>query len=203
MPRLRAEMIMQAGQGDLMVGLVKVAERDFWGSFFPMLGSEWTLITDRSDAPSTVQELLDLPNIRVNVVRGFNAGPAYQAMLAALDKQGKLEYVNDAQTVVRKMKAGRVDFTYMPSNTFAGALDEMGIKDSYGKSIRYLKLGGIPPTVIGVYLSRRMAPDDSRQVDAVLTQMRHDGALMTGLRRYFSPMEMSSSFALPGMNGGR
>lgn len=198
MPRARAEHMMQSGEGDLLVGAVRVPERDRWGTYVPMIGTEWMLISIRGDAPpATTEELLARPGIKFNAVRSYNYGPAYLALLARLDKQGKLEYVKDPQTIVRKMEAGRVDYTFMPSNTFAGALAELGLRDSLGPKVHYTRLQGMPTSTSGVYISNRTLPADAAQVAAMLVQLSQDGELLARTRRFFSAAEMSSTFPLP------
>jgi polar amino acid transport system substrate-binding protein len=195
MPRARAEVLLRNGEADLLLGAVKVSERDAWGEFMPMLNSEWVLISRGGGAaPRSVQALLDQRHIMFNAVRGFNAGPAYLDLLAGLERRGALEYVNDAQTIVRKMAAGRVDYTVMPSHTFAGALGEVAPQPAL--TVRYSRLEGLPPAVIGVYLAKTLAPADAAALRALLLQIRAADGLMIGLRRYFTPDEMASSYAL-------
>src|SRR5471032_3675227 len=105
----RAELMLSTGAADILLGAIKDEQRDQWGNFVPMLDTEWMLITNRGDAPPrTVQALLERSDIRLNVVRGYKYGAAYQKMLAELDKLGRVEYVKDPVTVVRKMLAGRI-----------------------------------------------------------------------------------------------
>ena len=199
-PRARAEFMVQSGQADLLVGSTRVAERDAWGRFVPLMGTGWLLVSSpsRSDAPpKTVQELLERPGIKFNAVRSYNYGPAYLAMLARLDKLGLLEYVSDPQTIVRKMQAGRVDYTFMPSHTFAGALDEMGVPRSFRAAVRYTRLADMPLAVTGVYLSKNLPAADLGLIEAILAQIRQEGEMLVRLRKFFSPEEMASSFTLP------
>ncbi|KQV79379.1 hypothetical protein ASD15_18785 [Massilia sp. Root351] len=196
-PRARAEAMLRQGDADLLVGAVQVPERDQWGRYIPMIGTEWMLISTDPDPPRSTEALLARPGIRLNVVRSYNYGPAYLALLARLDKQGKLEYVKDPQTIARKMEIGRADYAYMPSNTFAGTLEELGLRDSLGQRVHYTRLAGIPASTSGVYISRKTAPDDAAQLAAMLEHLRRDGELLARTRKLFTPAEMSSSFPLP------
>lgn len=196
-PRARAEAMLRQGEADLLVGAVQVAERDQWGRYIPMIGTEWMLVSTDPDPPRSEAELLARPGIRLNVVRSYNYGPAYLALLARLDRQGKLEYVKDPQTIARKMEIGRANYAYMPSNTFAGTLEELGLRETLGRRVRYTHLAGIPASTSGVYISRRTAPEDAAQLAAMLKQLSRDGELLARTRKFFTPAEMSSSFALP------
>lgn len=196
-PRARAEAMLRQGEADLMVGAVQVPERDLWGRYIPMIGTEWMLISTDPDPPRSSEEMLARPGIRLNVVRSYNYGPAYLALLARLDKQGKLEYVKDPQTIARKMEIGRANYAFMPSTTFAGTLDELGLRDSLGGRVHYTRLVDIPSSTSGVYISRRITAVDAAQLAALLEQLSRDGELLNRLRKFFTPAEMSSSFPLP------
>ena len=194
-PRARAEVLVQTGEADLLLSAVKVSHRDSWGNFVPMLGSEWVLVSHGNSAPPrSVQALLDLPRLKFNAVRGFNGGPSYLNLLAGLEARGELEYVNDAQTIIRKMAAGRVDYTVMASQTFAGTLDDM--PPAQRIAVRYSRLDGLAPAVTGVYLSKAMPAADAAEVTALLQQIRAADGVLAGLRHYFTPDEMISSFLL-------
>jgi len=198
MPRVRAEAAVREGGADLLVASPRSPQRDAWGDYVPMIGSEWVLITMRSDAPpSSVEELLARPGIRLNEVRSYNFGPAYMAMMANLERLDKVEYVPDPQTIVRKMAAGRVDYAYMPSNTFVGALDELGLRATLGPKIHYSHLSGIPISTSGVYVSRKLSPADAAQVHALLGQLSRENAVLERTRKYFTAAEMMSTFELP------
>lgn len=196
-PRARAEAMLRQGEADLIVGAVQVPERDLWGRYVPMIGTEWMLISTDPDPPRSPGDLLARPGIRLNVVRGYNYGPAYLALLARLDQQGKLEYVKDPQTIARKMAAGRATYAYMPSNTFAGTLEEMGLRESLGARVRYTRLAGIPASTSGVYISDKTPAADAALLATMLEQLSKDGELLARTRKFFTPAEMSSSFPLP------
>jgi len=198
MPRVRAEAAVRDGTGDMLVASPKSPQRDAWGDYVPMIGSEWVLISMRSDPPpASVEELLARPGIRLNEVRSYNFGPAYMAMMRNLERLDKVEYVPDPQTIVRKMAAGRVDYAYMPSNTFVGALDELGLRATLGRKIHYSHLSGIPISTSGVYVSRRLLAGDAAQVNALLEQLSRENAVFARTRKYFTVAEMMSTFELP------
>ena len=196
-PRLRAEKMVEAGRADVFLGAVQLPTRDAWGGFIPMLGSAWTLISiGRRPPPASVRQLLQEPGLKFNAVRGFDDGPAYELMLAELDKIGKLEYVNDAVTIVRKMAVGRTTYTFMPSITFAGAVHELGLTETLGRDVTYSKLNDIPPAVTGVYISSHLNPGDAAQVKAILVSIREHHELLTQMHAAFSAAEMVTYYDL-------
>lgn len=197
-PHARAELMLSSGAADILLGAIKDERRDQWGYFVPMLGTEWMLITNRGDAPTlTAQALLERGDIKLNVVRGYKYGPAYQNLLVELEKLGRVEYVKDPVTVVRKMLAGRADYTFMSTTTFAGALDDLGLRQSYGPHVHYSHIRDLPATVNGVYLSKRLPPADRQQIIALLNRIRERNELMLRLRKFFAPNDLQSLRPLP------
>lgn len=202
-PRARAEFMVRSGEADLLLPSVKVAQRDGWGRFVPMVSAEWALVSRAGAAPpASVEQLLERPGIKFNAIRGFNYGAAYLAMLARLDKQGKLEYVNDPLTVARKMQAGRADYTYMSALTFASALEQLDGAAEFRRKVRYTRLAGLPASVTGVYIARTTPAADAAQIEAILVGIRQDGELLNRLRAFFSPEELAGISALPEPRAG-
>lgn len=197
-PRARAEIMLRTGQADVLLAATAGPERLQWGDYIPMVGTEWLLVSKAGAAPpASVAALTALSGIRFNAVRGFNVGAEYQSMLDALAQRGELELVADAQTVAAKMLAGRADYSYMPSNTFAGALEALGLDAAHRAEFQYTRLAGIPASTSGVYLSKKLAPADAQLVTALLLALRADDSLLARARAVYTPQEMSSIFPLP------
>jgi len=199
MPRARAELMMSRGETDLLMGSIKVPERDAWGGdYVPLFVSEWHLISIRTDPlPTSVDELLAKPRIKLYVVRGFNNGPKYIAMLEQMKKRGKLEIMKDPESIARMMKVGRADYTFMPLATFNGALASEGLKEFFAPKIRHLHLKGTPITISGAYLSKKLNLNDKTVITELLAQIRKDNAIINRLHLMFTDKEMEGTYAIP------
>lgn len=99
----------------------------------------------------------------VNTVRSFDFGPAYQQLLASLQKQDRLEEVVDTDTVARKMAAGRADATIMPALVFYPS----AVTGNIVQQVVATPLPDLPAITSGLYLSRSSLPEADR---AWLTQ---------------------------------
>jgi polar amino acid transport system substrate-binding protein len=198
MPRARAEYQMSLGDADLLVGSVRVPERDAWGGeFVPMFRTQWTLISvGVKDPPTSIDELVARPGLALYVVRGFNYGPKYMSMLEKLEKKKKVEYMKEPDTIVRMMEKGRVAYTFLPSTTFVGAMEDAGVKKNLGPKVRYTIVKELSSSINGMYLSKKMSPQDRAAVKALLIQIRNDKSIFTLLRKEFTEKEMSSSMPL-------
>lgn len=196
-PWARAEIMVRTGEGDLLASSMKVPEREAWGKFVPLVGSEWMLISLRSDAPPrTVAELLARRGARVNVVRSFKYGAVYQHMLDTLDRQGRLEYVTDPATVVRKLAAGRADYTFLPSFTFASVMKVAGLPPEVAARARYTRLEDMPKGVSGVYLSPALSPRDAAELTLMFEKIRVNNEVGKHLREGLNAAEASSIYPL-------
>jgi polar amino acid transport system substrate-binding protein len=196
-PRARAEIMLQTGQADLLLAATAGPQRLQWSTYLPMLGTEWMLVSKvGTTPPSSVSELTSMPHVRFNAVRGFNYGEAYQGLLNALDRKGNLELVADADVIAAKMLAGRADFTFMPSNTFVGALESLGLDKERRAAFQFTRLDGIGRSTTGVYLSNKLNPADSAKLISLLQEMRSNNSLLKRAQRVYTPDEMVSIFPM-------
>lgn len=196
-PWARAEIMVRSGEGDLLASSMKVPERDAWGRFVPLVGSEWMLISLRSDAPPrTVAALLARRDARVNVVRSFKYNAVYQHMLDELERQGRLEYVTDPATVVRKLAAGRADYTFLPSFTFASVARAAGVPADVAARAHYTRLEDMPKGTSGVYLSPSLSAQDAAELMQMFEKIRVNNEVGKRLREGLSPAEASSIYPL-------
>lgn len=196
-PWARAEIMVRTGEGDLLASSMKVPEREAWGRFVPLVGSEWMLISLRTDAPPrSVAQLLARRGTRVNVVRSFKYNAVYQRMLDELERQGRLEYVTDPATVVRKLAAGRADYTFLPSFTFASVLKTAGVPADVAARARYTRLEDMPKGTSGVYLSPALPARDAAELIQMFEKIRVNNEVGKRLREGLSAAEASSIYPL-------
>lgn len=149
-PRARILTYLKRGYVvDLLVPIIRTKERDEVAEFVPLLKSHVMLVYHQRVSGDALAAL-KAGTIKVNVVRGFDYGPEYQALLEWLRAKNQLEEVNDPATIVRKILAGRADATLMVPQNMTAEAAELGLE----KQLRSVALAEIPPNYSGVYLSR-------------------------------------------------
>lgn len=149
-PRARALVYLQRGVAvDLLVPIIRTKERDEAAEFVPLLKSQVMLVYHQRIGGDALAALR-AGQLKVNVVRGFDYGPEYRALLDGLRAKDQLEEVNDPTTVVRKMQTGRADATIMVPQNIAAEAAELGLESQ----LRSAAITEIPPTYSGAYLSR-------------------------------------------------
>jgi polar amino acid transport system substrate-binding protein len=195
-PRARLEMLFETGRADVLIPATKTPRRDTHGIFIPLIHNRAMLISLQSArAPiRSAQELLEQPALKVALVRGFDYGQAYQDLLAALDKQGRVILEVDALSVARLLKAGTADATIMAPSILAGALpDDERVRDLFDR-LRFEALRELPWGDSGAYLSNRsLQPQDKAALQAALERAARSGVVWKGFQQYYAPAILQGS----------
>jgi polar amino acid transport system substrate-binding protein len=185
-PRARQEVLFEMGKADLMLPATRTPARDVIGTFIPLIGHRATLISMAGSRPplASAQELLDRPELRVAVVRGFDYGERYQALIKELAKQGRLFQEVDTVAVARLMLSGAIDVTIMGPTTLAGAvLRDARLSGMLGK-LRIEPIPELPWSVSGVYVSRRsLKPEDQAALLDVMENIARSNTILESFQR--------------------
>lgn len=189
-PRARQEILFMTGRADVLIPATKTPKRDALGTFVPIIHNRALLLSLQSKRPAmgSVRELLAQPGFKLAVVRGFDYGEAYQDMVAALARQGRLVQEVDALSVARLLKAGTVDATFMAPTILAGAVQGDERVRLLIDGLRMEALEDIPWGVSGAYISNTsLTPEDKAAVHAALERAVRSGDVWKSFQRYYSP----------------
>lgn len=198
-PRARLEAMFEAGDADLLIPATRTPRRDQQGQFVPLIFTRPTLISVVSDRPpiQSIQQLLERRELRIALVRGFDYGSAYQALIQELGKQGRLLLAVDAQAIARLMDAGVVDATLMAPSILAGAVLNDGRSRGLLPRLRYEPLAELPWGDSGAYISKRsVGPADAAALRELLDHSVKSGALWKSFQHYY-PQEVLNGSLRP------
>jgi polar amino acid transport system substrate-binding protein len=150
-PRVRALAMFGNGEVDLLPGAVHTDERDKVGEFVPFTSARVAAVglRKRMAALGPLDATLSGSYI-VNVVRGYDYGPAYRALVASLRAQHRVEEVVDPLTAARKLGMGRADLILIAPGALVEATEQAGISDT----VQAVPVMSIPAFVAGIYVSR-------------------------------------------------
>lgn len=193
-PRMRLEAMFESGSADLMVAATQVARRDRHGVFVPIVESRVSLISLAGErAPITnIADLLKRPDIRVAVVRGYDYGDVYQAMLKTLARQGRLFTEASPTGVARRINAGMADVTIIPAASFTAGLEGDPRIEGMASRLRIEPLDELQWIRTGIYLSRTsLSAADRKLLEDALVASVKAGAWWDGLKRYYSPAQLN------------
>jgi polar amino acid transport system substrate-binding protein len=163
-PRARAVSMFLAGQVDILPGSTQVEERDRIAEFVPLARGRVAAILLRRFQPR-IQKLaspLDGAGV-VNAVNSYDYGESYRKLLADLKAQGRLEFVLDPDTAVRKLASGRADILLAAPTVMIEAITKAGIESD----IVAIPVPNLPEYHSGLYLSHlTMEAADVKQLSA-------------------------------------
>jgi polar amino acid transport system substrate-binding protein len=195
-PRARLEMLFETGRADLLIPASKTPKRDALGTFVALIHNRATLISLQSGRPAinTLRDLREHSSLKVALVRGFDYGPAYQELIAALGQQGRLILEVDALSVARLLKTGTADLTIMAPTILAGAMqDDERVRDLVDK-LRLEPVDELPWGDSGVYLSNTaLSPSDKAALQDALERAARSGAVWKSFQRYYAPAVLKAS----------
>lgn len=189
-PRARLEVLFENGQADILFPAIRTARRDELGYFVPLIYTRATLISLQSARPAihSQQELLEQKNLKVVVVRGFDYGEAYQAIIAELQKQGRLIMEADTVSAARVLKSGVADFSIMAPYIFAGAVQTDARVEDIADKLRFDPLPELPWSDSGIYLSKKsLSQEDRNALQEMMEKAARSGMVWKGFSRYYKP----------------
>ena len=189
-PRIRLEAMFESGAADLMVAATQIARRDRHGLFIPIVEARPSLISlDGERAPiGTIDELLRRREIRIAVVRGYDYGDAYQAMLKTLARQGRVYTEASPTNVARLINDGMADATIMPASAFSAGLEADPRIEKMAARLRIEALHELQWIKTGIYLSRTsLSPTDRKVLEEMLLSSVKTGVWWEALKRSYTP----------------
>lgn len=188
-PRARQAALYGLGQADLFLPAASTTERERYGTFVPLISTRPLLISlEGNHAPiANAEELLARRDLRVAVVRGFDYGDRYMALMAELDRQGRLFQEVDVTSVARLLHAGSADLTIMgPSIIISVARREPRVHGMLER-LRADAIPELPWRTSGAYVSRALPKEDQQLLIDTLEKAAKTSAVMEGYVRYFGP----------------
>ena len=195
-PRARQEAMFEAGKADLLMPASRTPRRDQHGYFIALVGSRAMLLSlGAEQAPITsAAQLLARRELRVAVVRGFDYGEPYLALLDELKKQGRLYYESDPVGVARLLKAKYADVTIMaPIILFGATQGDQRVSDIADK-IRSSALAEIDWGQSGIYISKHsVTPEDRARLEQLLTDAVKAGTVWDAFKRRYPVNILSDS----------
>ncbi len=185
-PRARLEqMFFKTGDADILIPASRSTERDAQALFVPLIHVQPSLISMKARAASvsSVAQLLENKSLRVAVVRSFNYGDEYRALLAELEKDKRVDYVPQLSNVVSMLKLGRVDFTILAASLFYSTMVEAGESPD---QMQFVNLEGLAVIESGAYLSTRaLSAADVATLRALLAESQSSGVLWAAFEKYY------------------
>ena len=189
-PRIRLEKMFEGGTADLLVAATRLARRDRYGVFVPIVESRPMVISLQGErAPiHSMADLATRRELRIALVRGYDYGDAYQRMVRAASAQGRVYMEPDVNAVARLIAGKMADVTIMPAGTFTGGLHGDPRVEDIATQLRIEPLDDLEWIETGIYLSRQSLGEADRVVleQALIASVR-SGAWWAAFKKSFPP----------------
>jgi polar amino acid transport system substrate-binding protein len=186
-PRARQVAMFNSGLADMLAPASRTQDRDQFGNFVTMIKHRAMLISvNNGRAPITsLQDLLARRELRVAVVRGFDYGEQYSALLEELGKQGRLFVEVDVVAVARLLHAGSADVTIMGPTLMVGAIRRESRVHGLQEKLKTEAVPELPWRQSGAYISNALKPEDQAILRDALEKAGRSNQVMEGYLRYF------------------
>lgn len=160
-PKNRQEILFETAQSDLLLPAIRTEKRDKSGRFVSMAQLRPVLISvETNQAPiQNEKALLAQRELKLLVVRAFDYGAQYQAIIKKMGQAGRLLQEPDALSVARTMRKDGRYVTIMAATIFYGVLEREPIVASLRGKVRYESLDELPWVDSGIYISTRSLPE--------------------------------------------
>lgn len=189
-PKNRQENLFELGKADLLVSAVKTAKRNKLGVFVPLVYIRPTLISIETQQPpiQNARGIFRQKGLRLIVVRGYDYGSNYQAILDEMKKQGRLSFEPDPLSVARTMKANPLYATIMAPTIFAGVVMTEPLAQALQGKIRFQPLEELPWTESGIYISKTaLSQSDQESLKSSMARMANTDIVWRAYQHYYPP----------------
>jgi polar amino acid transport system substrate-binding protein len=160
-PRQRLFVELEAGRIDMTMAALRTPERDAYASFLPYAYLQYDLILSEPPGQhyTSLSDFVARGTGRLNVTRGMTYDASIETQLALLASAGRLEVVNDFETVFGKLEMGRADGTLATPPIYSKYLKEGRLN---GRA-SVIPMPEATSRFAGVYLSRKTISTAVRQ----------------------------------------
>jgi polar amino acid transport system substrate-binding protein len=192
-PRQRLFVELEAGRIDMTIGALRLPERDAYATHIPYAFLQYDLVLRRRDDRrfASLADFVQNSGGRLNLTRGVKYDPAIELQLDLLHAAGRLELVNDFETVFSKVEMGRADGTLATPPIYTKYMRQ----ERFRNQLVVIQLPEASPRLTGFYISRRTTTAAARaNYIAAVKTMVADQSIQTLYGRYFDEAAMKRIF---------
>ena len=157
--RARALELFKNGEIDIFPAATRTESRDTYGTFVQVLSAQAVLIVV-SERWAKIHSTADMvaSSLRLDVVRGYEYGAAYDALLLNPTMRPRVFKQVDNATIARRLAHGETDAVLMSPAVFSEAALGAGIADK----VRLVHIDDLPMLESGEYVvDRALSAEDA------------------------------------------
>jgi polar amino acid transport system substrate-binding protein len=187
-PRARQDAMFIAGDADFLFPATRTPQRDQLGQFIGMVSSRAAVMSldPKLEAFHSIAQVRARKDLRIALVRGYDYGDAYRALLQDLGNERRVFLEADAIGVARLLKGGMADITIMSPSLFASAISTDHRVSDIGPKLRIEPLDELPWTESGVYLSlKSLSAADRAELETLFNSAVRSGQVWESYQRFY------------------
>ncbi len=177
----------------MTLGALRLPERDAYAVHIPYAYLQYDLILSKRERRQYVSlaDFVQHGDGRLNLTRGVKYDAAIESQLELLNAAGRVELVNDFETVFNKVDMGRADGTLASAAIYTKYLRAERFKNR----MMVIPLPESAPRLAGIYISRHTTSTAARaNYLAAVKSMVADQAVQALYARYFDDAAMRRMF---------
>jgi len=193
MPRVRAYMLLEAGEIDIVVAAINTPSRARYAYFAPYLQQRFATIIhpDVPRAKATLDAFTADPSLHFGVVRGVNYDTPRDNWIEHISTERRLEIAPNPAILYRMFKGNRLAALFSIPLQYEKELQDIGLRDQVHIVDWFPNQ---PPTTRNLALSRHNFNGDQLEAwSAMVTTLRADGTMRSILGHYLTPAEATKA----------
>jgi len=193
LPSARLMLELRIGKIDIAATMLRSEDRDVYAQFLPYGYTQNYLVSTRSSGRqyTSLESFWAQSTSRLNVVRGLMFSPDIEAKLLPARQQGRVEEVNDFETLFRKMAAGRAEAAVMSPWVYQW----YACRSALAAQLNVIAISEYPQPRLGMYLSRSLSVEIAAPLAATVQKMLSDGTAQAIFSRFMDEAEVKQLFA--------
>ncbi|UTH73884.1 ABC transporter substrate-binding protein [Chromobacterium sp. IIBBL 290-4] len=194
-PRIRALKLLEIGQADIGTATLITEERQRYLWIYPYNHSKNLVMLRKGVNAGSLAELMQQPDLRWGMIRGYRHSPAQDKLLEDLSQQRKIVIAANEDDLYKMLCNGVITAafgqpsSYDPWFSSHQASDQISIRDFFPEAETIA--GGI------AFSKKRFSQENAELWHQEILKMYRDGTLKTLMRKYLSATSVEHMLKRP------
>ncbi len=181
MPRARINSMIAEGSLPMSVSAVMTPERERYSYFIPCFAQKNHALVEADIGLSTEAELLERPDIKVGIIRGYYYGEHYAKLIEKLKEKRMIVEAIDTESLYKMLKDGWIQVTFNIASSYLYYFDALDIQNI---SVMDWAPDEAPLLRCLTLSKRYFIAEDAERFKTAIAEMQEDGTLCEIFHQY-------------------
>lgn len=171
-PRARAWLMFARGEAGLVLSAVHRSERDQSGEFYSQNVREGVSLVSLKARPLNLNSREDIlaSGLIFSFIRGHHYGPKTAELISTLTASGRATLASDPETMLRMLKAGRINGAIVLASAITTDAQQLGIDEQ----LTGIGIKDLDWATTGLYMSKYLPPEDKLLLARAFTELNDE-----------------------------